>query len=132
MSAALYAFFAHNQKHFIIYKEKRMTVFDFESQAHATLTHLHDTLEEADEKAVLELDMDDDALRIEHAEGKVWIVSKHRMSSQLWLASPLQGGLHFEWDAQISQWVLSSKKSLNTVLEEDFCPLLPELFSLAA
>lgn len=105
---------------------------EYETVAQNTLAFLHDTLETADKLGVLELDVDADSLRIEHQNGKVWIVSKHRLTQQIWLASPLQGGLHFEWNATNQQWVLSSNKTLATTLEEDLCPLLSDLFSLAA
>ena len=52
--------------------------------------------------------------------GKQIIVNKHAPSKQLWLSSPLQGGLHFSYD---NDWVLADGRTLASLLASDIAAL---------
>lgn len=58
-------------------------------------------------------------LTISLLAGKMLVVSKHAPSKQLWLASPISGGLHFLYDDSAKQWVLKDGQSLEDILSMD-------------
>lgn len=90
----------------------------FQAMASATLSQLYDALEPAYESGALEeLEMETGLLTIATASGKTWLVSAHSPSRQLWLASPISGGLHFT-PAQ-GQWVLAGGETLDAVLTRE-------------
>lgn len=67
-----------------------------ESQFHTLsdqwFTRIFDALEGLD---ALEVEYGQGILTVETSAGKTFVVSKHAPSKQLWLASPVSGGLHF-------------------------------------
>lgn len=94
----------------------------FHAIAAATLVHISDQLEQAYDNGDLdELDYDEGAgiLSIITADGRTFILSKHSPSHQLWLASPLSGGLHFEYHTAKACWCLSDGRTLNDILMAD-------------
>jgi CyaY protein len=89
----------------------------FNAIADATLTHLHDQLEEAFEQGTLEdLDLVDGVLRIEDEQGNIWIINKHTVTRQIWLASKRTGGLHFSFNHDSQDWLLPDARDLKTLL----------------
>ena len=93
-----------------------MSESEFHKIADLWLTLTADVLEEADQKGVLETELEDGALAILFPSGKQLLISKHTPMRQLWLASPVSGGLHFSFDGTVNQWTLSDGRSLNDVL----------------
>lgn len=92
----------------------------FQSLAHTTLARLHDALDGAYESGALEdLELEQGLLTIVTATGKSFIVSAHGPSKQIWLASPISGGLHFSWDAAAAQWVLANGTTLHDTLRTE-------------
>ncbi len=92
----------------------------FHSIADATLMHLFDQIEPAYEAEDLEdLDMDEGILTIISNTGQQFIVSKHGPSRQLWLASPISGGLHFDYNHDDQCWELADGRTLKGVLQVD-------------
>lgn len=94
----------------------------FHAYADATLLHLHDQLEQAFDDGDLEdLDYDEGAgiLSIVTPDGHTFIASKHAPSGQLWLASPISGGLHFDFDDDTRRWVLDDGRTINGVLADN-------------
>lgn len=90
--------------------------------ASATLLHINDQLEQAFDAGSLEdLDYDEGAgiLTIITPQEITFVLSMHRPSSQLWLASPLSGGLHFDFSASDQDWRLPDGSSLKTILADD-------------
>lgn len=67
----------------------------------------------------LDVECHNGILTIETPPGKTLIVSKHAPSSQLWLASPVSGGLHFSYDAAKQQWRLADGRALEQLLSQD-------------
>lgn len=94
----------------------------FHAIANATLMHFYDQLEQAyDHEDLEELDFDEGAgiLTIVTPDQKTFILSKHGPSHQLWLASPISGGLHFVFDSANKEWVLHDGTSLKQILAEN-------------
>ena len=94
----------------------------FHALANATLMHINDQLEQAyDEGSLEELDFDEGGgiLTIITPDEVTFVVSKHAPSGQIWLASPLSGGLHFDFDENAQEWRLRDGRSLKTLLAGD-------------
>jgi len=92
----------------------------FQTVANATLMHLFDQLEEAFERGDFEeLDLNEGILKIETRSGHVFLISKHAPSCQLWLASPITGGLHFSYDESEEKWLLRDGTCLKQRLSDE-------------
>lgn len=85
--------------------------------ADATLMHCYDQLEDAYESGALDdLDLQGGILTITPPSGRIYLLSKHAPSLQLWYASPVSGGLHFSFDAGEQYWRLPDARRLYDVL----------------
>ena len=88
--------------------------------ADATLMHCFDQLEQAyDNGAIDELELDGGILTVVTPERKTFLLSKHGPSRQLWLASPVSGGLHFSYAEGEHYWQLSDGRKLYEVLRSE-------------
>ncbi len=97
-------------------KESFMLEKDFEQLAEKTLDKLTDKLDSFDESGDLELEYQNGILNITLNSGKQFIINKHAPSQQIWLSSPVSGGLHFFYDTLSESWKLPDGKSLNDIL----------------
>ena len=94
---------------------------EFQSLAAATLERIADALEPAYEAGALDdLVLEDGVLNVTTAQARVFVISKHAPTQQIWLASPLSGGLHFVYDATTTAFQLNDGSTLNDVLRRDF------------
>jgi frataxin len=91
----------------------------FTRRADATLGAMLEALEPADQAGKLDVDYQGGVMTIELANGRQFIISKHAPTRQLWLSSPVSGGLHFSFDPQNSQWKLADGRSLSQLLAEE-------------
>lgn len=91
----------------------------FLARADAALRALADALETHDAAGALEADLTDGVLTIELPGGQRIVVSRHAPSGQLWLASPLSGGLRFSPRAGGKIWTLADGRTLSGVLSEE-------------
>lgn len=83
-----------------------------------TLTRLHDALEPAYDAGTLdELELEAGLLTIVTKAGQSFIVSAHAPSHQIWLASPISGGLHFRWSGE--SWILGTGETIEEVLARE-------------
>ena len=88
--------------------------------AEATLMHCYDQLEDAFEAGALdELELQGGILTIGCASQRIYLLSKHAPSLQLWYASPLLGGLHFSFDEQAQHWHLPDGQRLYDILRNE-------------
>lgn len=88
--------------------------------ADATLMHCFDQLEDAYEAGTLEdLALEGGILTITALSGRVYLLSKHAPSLQLWYASPVLGGLHFTFDEGEKRWHLPDGRLLYALLREE-------------
>jgi len=93
----------------------------FHAIANATLMHFNDQLEQAyDQEDLEELDYDEGSgiLIISTPKGHTFMLNKHAPMRQLWLSSPIHGGLHFDYDAASQNWVLPTGGKLKEILAE--------------
>lgn len=96
------------------------TETEFHRYADATLSALFDQLESAYESGSLEdLELQDGVLTITTEGGKIFVVSKHAASGQIWLASPLTGGLHFSYEDSSGEWILADGTLLTARLTQE-------------
>ena len=94
----------------------------YHSFADATLQHIYDQLEQAfDEEELDDLDYDEGSgiLTIVTPSEQTFIVSKHGTNRQLWLASPISGGLHFDFSSDAQEWILPDGTRLKSVLSQN-------------
>ena len=83
-----------------------------------TLTRLHDALEPSYDSGTLEeLELEAGLLTIVTQAGQSFIVSAHAPSQQIWLASPISGGLHFRWSGE--SWILGTGETIEEVLARE-------------
>lgn len=90
----------------------------FKTHTEAFLGALYDALEPAFDAGTLEeLELEPGLLTIVTESGKTFIVSAHAASGQMWLASPISGGLHFVWND--GEWALSNGARLTPTLQAE-------------
>jgi|CXWL01.1.fsa_nt_gi iron donor protein CyaY len=92
---------------------------DFGQIAEKTLDKLADALDSFDEAGDLELEYQNGILNITLNSGKQFIINKHAPSQQIWLSSPISGGLHFSYDFAVNKWKLTDGKSINEILSAE-------------
>lgn len=92
-----------------------LTDSQFLTLSRDTLARLHDALEPSYDASELdELEMEAGLLTIVTKLGQTFIISAHAPSHQIWLASPVSGGLHFRWSGD--SWILGTGETLNEVI----------------
>lgn len=95
-----------------------LTDSEFQTLAQRTLAQLHDRYEPRYEHEELdELELEPGLLTLITRTGKTFIVSAHSASREIWLASPISGGLHFVWNG--ARWALKSGELLETILHQE-------------
>jgi len=91
-----------------------MTESQYHRLADALLERWADALEAADADGALDVECNASVLTITvEATGKQYLVSKHAPTKQIWVSSPLSGGLHFFHDGV--QWKLADGRELAEV-----------------
>ena len=92
----------------------------FHAIADATLIHCFDQLEDAFEAGTIdELELQGGILTITTLSNKTFLLTKHSPSCQLWLASPISGGLHFSFHEGAQQWQLPDGSPLYDLLRSE-------------
>lgn len=92
----------------------------FLTLADATLSHLYERLDAAYERGEIDdLDLSDGVLTIDTLTGGTFVLNKHAPTLQLWLASPLSGGLHFSYSDAQQAWALPDGTTLLPLLERE-------------
>ncbi len=85
-----------------------------------TLETLYEKLGPAFEQGTLQdLELQNGVLTLITAAGSTLVISRHSASKQLWLASPLSGGLHFSYDTSKNTWQLADGRTFTTVLTHE-------------
>lgn len=103
---------------------------DFELAAKVFLERMFESLESQDEGGVLDIDFEEGALHITLADQKTFVISKHSPSRQVWLSSPISGGLHFSYADNGEDWKLKDGRRLSIVLAEELRYLTGAAFEL--
>jgi len=92
---------------------------DFHRQADATLLALYDALDPQYEAGtVQDLELQGGILTIRTDRERTFVVSKHAPSRQIWLASPLSGGLHFRL-VDAGNWQLADGRELISLVMKE-------------
>ena len=89
---------------------------EYHRLADAMLDRLLAALEEADGQGALEVESQGGVLTIEVPPAKHYVVSKHVPTRQLWLSSPVSGGLHFDYNVENKDWQLRNGQKLAATL----------------
>lgn len=92
---------------------------EFQQLATEALDNLADALDTLDASGDLELEYQGGIITIILPSGKQFIINKHTPSQQIWLSSPISGGLHFPYNSTSRKWQLSNGRILNNVLAEE-------------
>ncbi len=105
-----------------------MTLNDttFAALSELTLNRLADTLEAEDAEGLLEVELASGTLNITCPGGQQFVVNRHAPSRQMWLSSPLSGGLHFDYDEEAKAWTLKDGRRLDTLLKAEIETLAGE------
>lgn len=98
----------------------------FTALATATLNRLADMVEMLDEDEVLDAEFVGGVLYVTLPDNRQFAVNQHAPSRQIWLSSPLSGGLHFSYDEADSAWALADGTRLEGLLRAELEELLGE------
>jgi len=90
---------------------------EFQALAEKIMGSLYDSLEKADAGGHLELEHEAGVMTITLPDGKQFVVSKHAPTRQIWLSSPVSGGLHFSYKE--GAWSLEDGRALPSVLLQE-------------
>ena len=91
----------------------------FHRQADDLLSRLTDALEAADAAGEIDMELAGGILQVALPEGKTYLINKHAASRQIWVSSPLSGGLHFAWDETKRQWMLPEGMEIGAFLRAE-------------
>lgn len=94
--------------------------------ADAMLNRLADMMEAYDDEGRIDAEFADGVLTVVLPDGKQFLVNRHKPTQQLWLSSPLSGGLHFDYDEANKVWELRDGRRLDTLLKAELETLLTE------
>ncbi len=92
---------------------------DFHKLASSSLDNLANALDELDSDGIIEVEYQNDIITITTQQKKQFIVNKHSPSNQIWLSSPISGGLHFSYNGTDKNWQTVDGKVLEQVLKHD-------------
>jgi frataxin len=102
----------------------------FDEVATIWLEELFELLEAEDDEALLDIDLEEGVMKIVVDSENTFVISKHAPSKQLWLSSPLSGGLHFDAaDEEGSDWELQDGRRLSAILVEELLQLTGQEFT---
>jgi len=101
---------------------------EFHEKADSYLEAAFDALEAQDTDALLEVDLEGGILTIEIEDGRQWLISKHEPSGEMWLSSPISGGLHFT--NAPNGWKLADGRDLSALTSEEVSIASGASFSL--
>ena len=98
----------------------------FVTIAEATLNRLCGMVEALDTEDVLEIEQMSGMLSIELPSGKTFVINRQIPTRQIWLSSPLSGGLRFDYDEDDKVWKIPDGRRLDTLLKADLETLLED------
>ena len=88
---------------------------EFFKAVEETFAWLEEMLEAADAQGALEVERGEGVLTVTLPGGHQYVVNRHAPSHELWVASPVSGGLHFS-HAGGREWKLADGRLLAEVL----------------
>jgi frataxin len=91
-----------------------MNETDYHRFADTAINSLYNLLEKADANGSLDVDYQNGIMTVRVPSGQHYIINKHAVSRELWLSSPVSGGLHFRY--QDGEWKLPEGQTLEDIL----------------
>ncbi len=52
-----------------------------------------------------DIDGREESLQVTLSSGEVWLLNRHGPTQELWLSSPLKGGIHFRFESDLQKWI---------------------------
>jgi iron donor protein CyaY len=101
----------------------------FEELATNWMESLFELLESEDDEAKLDIDLEEGVMKITIDDENIFVISKHIASKQLWLSSPISGGLHFDPVDEGADWELNNGVRLSDIIVEELLQLTGQEFS---
>ena len=99
----------------------------FVTLVEATLNRLAVMVETLDIDENLDIEQSSGMLTIEFPNGKQFVINRQIPTQQIWLSSPISGGLRFDYDEEGKVWQLSDGRRLDTLLKADLEMLLEDI-----
>lgn len=107
-----------------------LTESEFMAMADSYIEALFEELEAQDEEGILEVDETEGGLTIELEDGKQFVLSKNVAALEMWLSSPISGGLHFQPMEDESGWQLPDGRTLSALLSDELSEATGQDFHL--
>ncbi|MDG1287475.1 MAG: iron donor protein CyaY [Rickettsiales bacterium] len=101
---------------------------EFHELVEAFLERLAEEIELKDDDMLIDVDLNQGILTLELDSGQQYVISKHLPSQQVWLSSPMSGGLHYDYSEELESWELVKD---GTRLDEHLAQELYQLTSIA-
>jgi len=83
----------------------------FHQKADALLERIADEIDESDKEMLIDADLNQGVLTLELDSGQEYVISKHSVAKQVWLSSPISGGLHYDYQPELDGWELTKDGS---------------------
>ena len=96
-----------------------MSNTDFDHRATDALESLSSTIEEKDEKGILDVDFMDGILTIVTPDTPEYVINKHAPTQKIWASSPKSGAHYFAYDAPKESWVSTKGDILDDLIIEE-------------
>ena len=93
----------------------------------ATLNRLAVMVETLDIDENLDIEQSNGMLTIEFPNGKQFVINRQIPTQQIWLSSPISGGLRFDYYEEEKIWQISNGTRLDTLLKADLELLLEDI-----
>jgi frataxin len=92
----------------------------FHQIADRTINRLAEVIE-ADLGDEIDVDVQNEILSLDLPDSGQYIVNKNAPLKQIWLSSPRSGAWHFQWDAELEQWLSTrgEKVALDALLVDE-------------
>ncbi len=102
---------------------------EFHEVTETFLERLAEEIELKDEEMLIDVDLNQGILTLELDSGQQYVISKHLPSLQVWLSSPMSGGLHYDYNEEGKSWELAKDGSrLDELLTEELYQLTSVAF----
>lgn len=90
----------------------------FSNLADQVLLFIADTIESIDQEGLIDVDFHNDIINISTNYG-IFVINKHSIAKQIWLASPISGPHHFSYFEDIDKWLTYNNIELFDILNTE-------------
>ena len=96
-----------------------MLELEFNKLANQELNYLLEQIESQLIGDNCDIDLLDGILYIKLKNSSEYVINKHGPSKQIWLSSPISGGLHFAYSSAQAKWISSSSLELREIIAKE-------------